>query len=90
VGREPVVVYRHRLQVVDVPTGDPPVDAPSRVRPSAMTMPRLIAPGECDLDHYEGVTSLTGERWAGVGDELWFVRVEMFVDDDSGDLVGPT
>jgi hypothetical protein len=27
---------------------------------------------------------LPGVRWAGVGDELWFVRVQMFVDDDSG------
>jgi hypothetical protein len=26
-------------------------------------------------------------RWAGSGDELWFVRVEMFVPDDSGRLV---
>ena len=33
---------------------------------------------------------LAAVRWAGVGDELWFVRVEMFVNDDSGDLVGPT
>jgi hypothetical protein len=29
-------------------------------------------------------------RWAGDGDELWFTRVEIFVDDDSGHLVGPT
>jgi hypothetical protein len=29
-------------------------------------------------------------RWAGSGSELWFVRVEIFVDDDSARLVGPT
>jgi hypothetical protein len=29
-------------------------------------------------------------RWAGSGRELWFVRVEIFVADDSGPLVGPT
>ncbi len=28
-------------------------------------------------------------RWAGEGAELWFVRVEMFVEDDSGRHVGP-
>jgi hypothetical protein len=29
-------------------------------------------------------------RWAGSGAELWFVRVEIFVDDDSARRVGPT
>jgi hypothetical protein len=28
-------------------------------------------------------------RWAGTGGELWHARVETFVDDDSGRLVGP-